>query len=162
MDSVAVGANALILTNCSSDFTHKLGSARSTADNVNQRLASVLAVSSMATTAATIRTAKQNDLLRSFDRAIQARRRDRLRRPGNCFYLMGFQMDYRQTIFTFAIVLCATTTSLAGEWEFKLHEIDRPGGSKFGQTSLVDICSKPWNGDRHIYLENLLIDKPRP
>ena len=27
----------------------------------------------------------------------------------------------------------------AGELKFKLHEIDRPGGSKFGQTSLVDV-----------------------
>lgn len=25
----------------------------------------------------------------------------------------------------------------------------------------IDICSKPWNGDRHVYLENLLIRKAR-
>ena len=61
--------------------------------------------------------------------------------------------------------------------EFKYHEIAR-SGNKMGQTSLadmdndgdldwvvgcrdgdIDICSKPWNGDLHIFLENQLISK---
>ena len=56
---------------------------------------------------------------------------------------------------------CATL-SVAGEMEFTRHEIG-PAGNKMGQTFLVDvdgdgdidICSKPWNGDLHVYLENV-------
>jgi hypothetical protein len=47
--------------------------------------------------------------------------------------------------------------------KFEYHQIARIG-NKMGQTSLVDvdkdgdidICSKPWNGDEHVYLRNML------
>ena len=48
---------------------------------------------------------------------------------------------------------------------FDYHEIARVG-NHMGQTSLVDvdkdgdldICSKAWNGDLHIYLRNMLVE----
>jgi len=51
----------------------------------------------------------------------------------------------------------------AGFPKFEYHQIAKIG-NRMGQTSLVDvdkdgdidICSKPWNGNEHIYLRNML------
>ena len=66
----------------------------------------------------------------------------------------------RLAVCALAVGVCAAP--LAGEMKFARHEIGR-AGNKMGQTSLgdvdrdgdIDICSKPWNGDLHVYLENL-------
>ena len=50
--------------------------------------------------------------------------------------------------------------------KFEYHQIVQIG-SQTGQTSLVDvdkdgdidICSKPWNGNEHIYLRNMLKER---
>jgi len=46
------------------------------------------------------------------------------------------------------------------------HLIGRRVGTQVGGTAIdvngdrdVDICSKPWNGDLHIYLENLAVER---
>jgi hypothetical protein len=68
------------------------------------------------------------------------------------------------------LAVAGAVLAIAGQPEvkFAVHRIDSPGGKQYGQTSLVDvdkdgdldfisgdICTKPWNGDEHVFLENL-------
>jgi len=70
-------------------------------------------------------------------------------------------MNAKLTGSMLAAMLAACLTTSAGvraEFpSFQAHTIDKIG-DKMGQTSLVDVdvCSKPWNGDEHVFLENKL------
>ena len=71
--------------------------------------------------------------------------------------------DVRRLLVSFMVVCVSCALALAEFPKFEYHRLDQVG-NKMGQTSLVDvdkdgdidICSKPWNGDEHVYLRNML------
>jgi hypothetical protein len=44
----------------------------------------------------------------------------------------------------------------ASEWI--LHDLGKGANTDVGQDGDIDVCTKPWNGSLHLYLENKLVE----
>lgn len=71
---------------------------------------------------------------------------------GNTVMRTGIAKRKHSVVLVMSCAFAAASMLSAGEPIFRVHEIGRPGGNNFGQTSTVDVDQ---DGDLHLLVENL-------